>query len=303
MRIQQLRYLEKVVESGSMTQAAKELFIAQPTLSNAIKQLEKDVGITILARSSKGVVLTDDGQEFMQYARQILDQVDLLDRRYHEDASTPKIFSVSAQHYAFAVDAFVHLLREIGKDDYQATFKETKTYDAIDDVANLRSEVGIVYLSEYNHQVLQGVFSEKDLLFFPLYKTSPYVFLCKSHPLAKKKLIRLKDLLPYPKLAYDQGKHNSFYYWEETLADRKSPKSIMVSDRATLFNLLIGLNGYTISSGIINADLNGDQIIARPLAYDEYIQIGYIINRHHHLSPTAEKYIELLKESISKHHN
>lgn len=300
MKLQQLRYLQKVVALGNITEAAKELFIAQPTLSAAIKQLEKEMGITILVRGKKGVSLTKDGQEFMQYAQQVLDQVDLLDRRYHGESTAPKIFSVAAQHYAFAVDAFVHLLKEIGPSDYQASLKEMRTYEVIEDVAQLKSEVGIIYLSHYNRQVLTSNFKEKKLLFTPLFKAKPHVFLYKKHPLANKRQLTLKDLLPYPKLSYDQGRHNSFYYWEETLADQPSPRSIIVSDRATLFNLAIGLNGYTISSGIINADLNGDDIIARPLVSDEYIELGYLVNQLHHLSPIANQYIGLLKTSIQK---
>ena len=300
MRIQQLLYLQKVVALGNMTEAAKELFIAQPTLSSAIKQLEKEMGITILIRGKKGVSLTEDGREFMQYAQQILDQVQLLERRYGDQSSAPKIFSVAAQHYAFAVDAFVQLLKEIGHSDYQASLKEMRTYEVIEDVANLHSEIGIVYLSRYNRQVMENSFQEKELSFTPLFKAHPHVFLYRNHPLAGKKSISLADLLPYPKLSYDQGQHNSFYYWEETLADQHSPKSIIVSDRATLFNLAIGLNGYTISSGIINADLNGDDIIARPLISDEYIEIGYLTNRLHQLSSIGQKYLGYLRESIEK---
>ena len=300
MRIQQLLYLQKVVALGNMTEAAKELFIAQPTLSSAIKQLEKEMGITILIRGKKGVSLTEDGREFMQYAQQILDQVQLLERRYGDQSSAPKIFSVAAQHYAFAVDAFVQLLKEIGQSDYQASLKEMRTYEVIEDVANLHSEIGIVYLSRYNHQVMENSFQEKELSFTPLFKAHPHVFLYRNHPLAGKKSISLADLLPYPKLSYDQGQHNSFYYWEETLADQHSPKSIIVSDRATLFNLEIGLKGYTISSGIINADLNGDDIIARPLISDEYIEIGYLTNRLHQLSSIGQKYLGYLRESIEK---
>lgn len=303
MRIQQLEYLKKIVETGNMTQAAKELYISQPSLSTAIKQLEKEMNIKILNRSQKGVVLTDEGSEFMQYAQQILDQVQLMNYRYKEDMKPQKIFGVSAQHYAFAVDAFAKLLKEIAKDDYQASLKEMRTYEVLQDVANLKSEIGIIYRSSYNTQVINSTLSDLQLEFTPLFKTTPHVFLYKNHPLASKEIITLEDLLPYPKLSYDQGQHNSFYYWEEVLADRTSPKSIIVSDRATLFNLLLGLNGYTISSGIINADLNGDDIIARPLKSDEHIEIGYVISKMHHLSKIGEKYLELLTESINKNAN
>ncbi|MBT8858841.1 LysR family transcriptional regulator [Lactobacillus delbrueckii subsp. bulgaricus] len=286
MRIQQLLYLQKVVALGNMTEAAKELFIAQPTLSSAIKQLEKETGITILIQGKKGVSLTEDGREFMQYAQQILDQVQLLERRYGDQSSAPKIFSVAAQHYAFAVNAFVQLLKEIGQSDYQASLKEMRTYEVIEDVANLHSEIGIVYLSRYNRQVMENSFQEKELSFTPLFKAHPHVFLYRNHPLAGKKSISLADLLPY--------------YWEETLADQHSPKSIIVSDWATMFNLEIGLSGYTISSGIINADLNGDDIIARPLISDEYIEIGYLTNHLHQLSSIGQKYLGYLRESIEK---
>ncbi|MDO4814637.1 MAG: LysR family transcriptional regulator [Gemella sp.] len=301
MRIQQLEYLIKIIETGNITQAAKELFISQPSLSNAIKDLEKEMNIIIFNRGQKGVNLTKDGEEFLQYAKQIMAQINLVNHRYKEELRPKKIFSVSGQHYAFVVDAFVKLLNKLNKDDYQASLKELRTYEVIEDIANLKSEIGVIYKSNYNRKVIESILKEKSLTFTSLHKTKPYVFIQSNHPLSNKKTINLDDLIPYPKFAYDQGTHNSFYYWEEILADISSPKTVIVSDRATLFNLLIGLNGYTISSGIINSDLNGDNIIAIPLNSDEVIELGYITNDMHSLSEIGQEYLDILNQSIKEH--
>lgn len=301
MRIEELQYFMKVVEVGNMTQAAKDLFISQPSLSKAIANLEGEIGVKLFQRTAKGAILTNQGDEFLQYARQVLEQVDLLNHRYKEGVQANRIFSVSAQHYAFVVDAFVKLLKEMDADQYEATLKEERTFEVLDDVANLNSEIGVIYRSKYNQKVLEGAFNEKQLTFTPLFKTTPYVFIDKHHPLAKQPSIKLDDLVAYPRLSYEQGMHNSFYYWEEILADIPVPKRIIVSDRATLFNLLIGLNGYTISSGIINDDLNSPDILSIPLESDEVIELGYLTANRHQLSQIAETYIELLEDSIQRY--
>lgn len=298
MRIKQLEYLVKVAESPSITQAANELYISQPSLSHAIKELEEEMNVVLLNRSQKGVALTVQGEEFLSYARQILEQIDLLNRRFKEDQTPQRIFSVAGQHYAFVVDAFVKLLKDFEQEDYQASLKELRTYEVIEDVANLKSEIGVIYRSHYNHQVINAELKKHQLTFTSLIKVKPHVFIYKDHPLAAKTSIQLEDLLPYPKLSYEQGNHNSFYFWEEVLADYDSPKTITVSDRASLFNLAIGLNGYTISSGIINANLNGETIIARPLVSSEEIELGYLTSNLHRLRPIAEKYLVLLKECL-----
>lgn len=298
MRIKQLEYLVKIAETQSITKAASELFISQPSLSHSIKELEKEMNITILNRSQKGVKLTTQGEDFLSYARQVLEQVDLLNRRFKEDEAPQQIFSVAGQHYAFVVDAFVRLLKQIDQQDYQASLKELRTFEVIEDVANLKSEIGVIYRSNYNRQVIDTQLRKNQLSFTPLVSVKPHVFIYREHPLATLDTITLSDLEPYPKLSYEQGNHNSFYFWEEVLADYASRKSITVSDRATLFNLAIGLNGYTISSGIINEDLNGENIIARPLVSSEVIEIGYITNNLHTLRPIAKTYLELLKERL-----
>lgn len=299
MNIKQLEYLVKVAQTQSITKAAEELYISQPSLSHAIKELESEMNITIFHRSQKGVILTTQGEEFLTYARQILEQISLLNRRYKEHEAPQQIFSVAGQHYAFVVDAFVRLLRRYEQTNYQASLKEMRTYEVIEDVANLKSEIGVIYRSHYNVQVINAELKNKHLSFKPLIKVKPHVFIYREHPLATKETIKLTDLEPYPKLSYDQGQHNSFYFWEEVLADYSSPKTIIVTDRATLFNLAIGLNGYTISSGIINADLNGDDIVARPLESSEEIELGYITNDMHTLRPIAQDFLILLQERIN----
>lgn len=299
MRIQQLDYLIKIAETQSITQAAKELYISQPSLSNAMKELEKEMSITLFQRSSKGVILTSEGEEFLSYARQIHEQVELMEQRYIKKERPKRIFSIASQHYAFVVDAFVRLLKKLDESDYQATLKELRTYEVIEDVSTLKSELGVIYLSKYNRQVIQGVLKEQNLSFTHLHFADPHIFIHRGHPLAEKESITLDDLAPYPKLSYEQGQYNSFYYWEEVLADHLSPKSIIVSDRATLFNLVIGLNGYTISSGIINSDLNQEEIIARKLESTEELEIGYITNDLHELSPIAIQYLDLLRVCLA----
>ncbi|MFD1417179.1 LysR family transcriptional regulator [Companilactobacillus keshanensis] len=298
MRIQQLEYLETIVKMGSINEVAKKLYLTQPSLSNAIKELEKEMGIKILKRSKLGVSLTNEGREFMIYSRQVLDQVQLLEGRYQKQVVRKQAFSVSAQHYAFVVHAFVQLIKTVDAEEYQFTLRETETENILSDLTNFKSEIGILYLNHFNERVMEKLFKEKDLVFTPLFKALPHVFVGRQNPLTKKTKVSLDDLVNYPYLSYEQGENNSFYFSEEILSTLDHKKSIKVSDRATIFNLMVGLNGYTISSGIISSALNDDKIVAIPLDVDDSMTLGWLKPRQLKLSPIAETYLEMLKQHI-----
>ena len=301
MTLQQLRYIVMIVKCGSITEAAKQLFITQPSLSTAVKELEKELGIEIFYRTTKGISLSADGTEFLSYARQILEQTELMEQRYLGKKPSKQLCSISTQHYAFAVNAFVDLLLEINVDEYEFTLRETRTYEIIEDVKNLRSEIGIIYFSDFNEKVLNKLLKENHLVFNPLFEADPHVFISSKHPLAPNESVTLEDLDDYPFLAFEQGEYNSFYFSEEILSTVPRKKTIHVSDRATLFNLLIGLNGYTICSGVLSRDLNGENIISVPLITAERMSIGWIANEKSHLSTLALDYIEKLNKFICEY--
>lgn len=221
-----------------------------------------------------------------------------MEQRYMGKKPSKKLCSISTQHYAFAVNAFVELLSDLDIDEYEFTLRETRTYEIIEDVKNLRSEIGIIYFSNFNEKVLNKILKENHLVFNLLFEAAPHIFVSSKHPLAKKASVTLEDLDDYPFLAFEQGKYNSFYFSEEILSTVPRAKTIYVSDRATLFNLLIGLNGYTICSGVLSRDLNGDNIISIPLITDERMRIGWIANEKSHLSSLALEYISKLKKWI-----
>ena len=300
MTLQQLKYVIEVARSRSISKAAQNLFISQPSLSNALKELEKEMGIIIFSRTNKGIVITPEGTEFLGYARQVVEQAELLENRYANTQSPQQNFSVSAQHYAFAVSAFVRLLEEYDREEYEFTLRETKTYEIIDDVKNLRSEIGILYVNEFNKKVIRKFLREGNLMFHELFEAKPHVFISSKNPLVKQDYVTLSDLRTFPYLSFEQGDYNSFYFSEEILSTLSRPKNIRVSDRATLFNLLIGLNGYTISTGVISHELNSEDIVAVPLKVDERITIGYITHKNVTNSTLANVYIQYLKESIAE---
>lgn len=296
LTLQQLKYVLEVASKGSMNEAARSLFISQPRLSNAIKELEKDIKITIFIRTNRGVTVTNKGAEFLGYARQVLQQFNMLEEKYLSEKPAKQHFSISTQHYTFAANAFVELVKEFGASEYEFTLRETKTYEIIEDVKNLRSELGIIYLSNYNESVLLKLLKERDLTFSELFTAKPHVFISKRHPLANKESIKLEELDDYPCLSFEQGEYNSFYFSEEVLSTRSVKKSIKVSDRAAIVNFMIGLDGYTISSGVFPKYLHGDDIIAVPLNVDELIRVGIIQHRDVTLSRLGEIYVAALKK-------
>ncbi|HLR52052.1 MAG TPA: LysR family transcriptional regulator [Candidatus Avamphibacillus sp.] len=296
MTLQQLKYALEVASKGSMSEAARSLFISQPRLSNAIKELEKEIKITIFIRTNRGITVTNEGAEFLGYARQVLQQFNMLEEKYLSEKPAKQHFSISTQHYTFASNAFVELVKEFGASEYEFTLRETKTYEIIEDVKTLRSELGIIYLSNYNESVLLKLLKERDLTFSELFTAKPHVFISKSHPLADKESINLEELDDYPCLSFEQGEYNSFYFSEEILSTRSVKKSIKVSDRAAIVNFMIGLDGYTISSGVFPKYLHGDDIIAVPLNVDELIRVGIIQHKDVTLSRLGKIYVDAIKK-------
>lgn len=295
MTLTQLKYAVEVAAAGTISKAAENLYITQPSLTASIRELEQEYGVQIFKRTNKGVVVTSEGEEFLGYARQVMTQTRLMEERYLGTAPVRHRFCVSTQHYSFAVEAFVALLKKYGGEEYDFRIRETQTYEIIEDVAKQKSEVGILYLNSFNEKVLRKLFRQHQLRFDTLFTARPHIFISQDNPLACKKTVTLRDLEPYPRLSYEQGDHNAFYFSEEILSTRESRKDIMVRDRATLFNLLIGLNGYTICSGVINEKLNGQNIKAVPLDVEDFMEIGYLTHRKIVPGRFAEQYIEELK--------
>ncbi|MGY5487518.1 LysR family transcriptional regulator [Paenibacillus sp. ALE2] len=300
MTLQQLKYVIEVTNRGSMNEAAKRLFISQPSLSNAIRDLEEEIHITIFERTNKGISLSKEGVEFLGYARQVVEQAELLENRYLDAKPSPQHFAVSTQHYAFAVNAFVNLVNQYGQDEYELALRETKTHEIIQDVKSLRSEIGILYLNEFNAKVINKLLKDANLQFNSLFTAKPHIFISANNPLSRQSSVTIDQLHPYPYLSFEQGEYNSFHFSEEILSTLSHPKSIHVNDRATLFNLLIGLNGYTISTGVISADLNGNEIISVPLECGESINVGWICHKNVALSKLATVYVEALHEAIGE---
>ena len=298
MTLQQLRYITMVAEKGTISEAAKELFISQPSLTNAIRELEQEMQVTIFHRTNKGVTITAEGDEFLAYARQILDQVGLMQERYLNVNERNPRFSVSCQHYSFAVNAFVDVIRQFGVNQYDFTLRETETHEIIEDVSTMKSEIGVLYTCPKNEEVIMKMIRQNNLEFKELFVAKPHVFISYHHPLAYKKTLTLKDLEDYPYLSFEQGEYNSFYFSEEVLSTLDRKRNIKVRDRATLFNLLIGLNGYTVSTGIISKELNGETIISVPLLVDEIMKVGTITQKNMILSRYGEAYMEALKKHI-----
>lgn len=298
LTLQQLRYITEVVECGSINAASQNLYVAQPALSKAIKDAEAELGIEIFNRTNRGITLTKDGMEFVGYARQILEQVNLLEGRYSNQASNNiGKLSISSQHYAFGVKAFVDLVEEYAEDEYEFTLRETRTAEIIEDVKSFRSELGILYLSNFNNRVISKAIADAGLEFVPLFEAKPHIFVGEGHPLAGETLVRPEQLEDFTRYSFEQGANNSFFFSEEPLSNLPHKKQITYSDRGTLSNLLTNFNGYTIATGVLSDEMNAG-IVAIPLECDEVMTVGYIHQAAHELTPLAKLYIQKLRAYI-----
>ncbi|HIY23183.1 MAG TPA: LysR family transcriptional regulator [Candidatus Brachybacterium merdigallinarum] len=297
--LQQLRYFVEVAAEGSLTAAADLLHVSQPTMSTAMKDLERRVGRALLRRSVRGAALTEDGIEFLGYARQVVEQAELLEQRYLGRPPSRRLLAVSAQHYSFVVEAFVRMVKASQAAKYAFTLRETRTADIIEDVRTLRSDIGVLYRSDFNRQVIDKLLRDSDLAFTPLFLAHPHIFVARTNPLASRRRVTLDDLEHLPRLTFDQGTDNSFYFAEEILSTRSAAQDIRVSDRATIFNLMIGLDGYTISTGIVSDDLD-PSIIAVPLDVDERIEIGWIGLASVPLTGQAGRFVAEMRDVVAE---
>ena len=301
MTLQQLKYVTTIANIGSISEAAKRLFVSQQSLNKAIKELEKEMGITIFDRTNKGITVSKEGERFLGYARQVLEQAALLEEQYKSQSGGKKQFSVSTQHYSFAVNAFVELLKGAEIDQYDVSLRETQTYEIIDDVAHMKSEIGLLYYNDFNRPVLEKLIHTNELTFTELFTAHPHIFIGKTHPLAHKEVVSMDELEEYPYISFEQGDHNSFYFSEEIFSTVVRPKHIRVRDRASLFSLLLGLDGYTVSSGVIDKEVNGENIISVPLAEEGLMHIGYITNNKMQRSRLGQEYIHALEQYVSNY--
>ncbi len=297
MTLQQILYAITISDFGSMNKAAEALFISQPTLTNSIKELENEVGITIFRRSGRGTILTAEGEEFLVYARQLYQQYELINKKYTDPSNIKRKFGVSSQHYSFAVKAFVETAKQFDMQKYEFAMREEKTMDVINDVSQLKSEIGLLYLNDFNEKVITKILRDNDLEFHPLIDCKAYVYIWKNHPLAKNKSISFSELKDYPCLSFEQGEKGSFYLAEEILSTNEYPQTIKATDRSTMLNLMVGLNGYTLCSGIICEELNGSDYIAVPFRSDDdnpnqIMKIGYILKKDNPLSKIGKTYID-----------
>lgn len=300
MTLSQIIYALKIAECGSMNKAAEALFMSQPTLTAAMRELENEIGITIFTRTGRGTVATPDGEEFLLYARQLYQQYELLNERYSNMANVRRKFAVSSQHYSFVVKAFAETAKQFDMQKYDFAMREEKTFEVINDVSLLKSEIGVLYLNDFNKKIIDKILRDNNLEFFELVECKAYVYLYKNHPLAANKNISFAQLKPYPCLSFEQGEQSSFYFAEEILSTNEYPQTIKVTDRSTMLNLMVGLNGYTLCSGIICEELNGNDFVTVPFEADEEnpnqtMKIGYILKKDLPLSKTGEVFIKELR--------
>jgi len=304
MTLNQLHYIITIAESGSMNKAAEKLYVTQPSLTSALRELENELGITIFHRSGRGVTLTNDGAEFLLYAREIYGQFENVIAKYQGTGGMKQKFGVSTQHYSFAVKAFVELVESFDMTKYDFALRETKTREVIDDVANMKSEIGIIYLSDFNRRAITKILRQNTLQFTHLIDCDAYVYLWKDHPLADRASLSFDDLKDYPNMTFDQGDASTLYFAEEIFSDNDYPRKVQVNDRATMLNLMKGIQGYTLCSGIICEELNGDDCIAVPFQDDsetssKAMEIGYITKKNSILSNLATRYIEELRRYLN----
>ncbi len=293
MTIQQCKYILKIAQCGSLNEAAKQLYVAQSSLSVSVKSLEQELNIEIFRRAGGGVHLTEAGVEFVQYARRLVEQSDLILDRFTENRQLCHL-NISTQHYDFVADVFGKLLNETHESHYRFSLREMKTYDVIRETELGFCDIGILAIKDKDRGIMERFIAGKGLTFAPILKALPHVFLRKEHPAAKADVITLEALKDYPYVSYEQGEHSSSFFTEE-IAGACSDKQVEISDRASLMNVLLASDCYTLGTGIMPSLLNCDRIVSIPLESDDFYIIGTVMRADRKPSDLAEKFSEMLK--------
>ena len=299
MTIQQCKYVLEILKKGSFNEAAKTLYIAQSSLSTAVKSLESELNIKIFERSNNGVCLTSDGAEFVRYASQIIEQNDFILAKYKSEQRYQKLY-IATQHYDFVADIFGKMLNTVTDDSYKISLIETKTYNVINDVENGYCDIGIIAIKNTDFDIMKRILINKKLNFTPLFKTSPHVFVRKEHPVCNQNILTYTQLMQYPFVSYEQGNHNVSFFTEEIMESIDVKKHIEISDRASLMNVLMTTDSYTIGTGIMPSALNEGKIISIPLESSSYYNIGYIFHTDRKCSDLTAHFINMLEELVEQ---
>jgi len=302
MTLQQVLYALTIADCGSMNKASEKLFIVQPTLTSAIQELENELGLTIFLRTRKGVIPTPEGAEFLNDIRNFYTHYNTVIQKYEGEGDYKRKFGVSTQHYSFAVKAFTEMAKKYDMKEFDFAIRETQTKKVLTDVGSLKSEIGVLFMSSRNRKAIEKIMKDEELEFHPLIKCRAYVYLWGAHPLANKKTISFEQLEPYPCLSFEQDEEE-YYFAEEILSENVYPQTIKVTDRSTMLNLMVGLNGYTLCSGIISSDLNGDGYVVVPFKEDDenpnsIMEIGYVTKKNSMLSRLGEEYVGELNKYL-----
>ena len=294
MTIQQCKYVLKILDCGSFSQAASQLFVAQSSLSVSIKALEKELNIKIFERSGTGVCLTPEGSEFIRYAQQLVAQSNFISNRYYTQTPNSRLF-VSTQHYDFVADIFSELVNETTEAQYRFSLREMKTYDVIKETENAYCDIGVLAIKSSDTGIMERYLSKKNLCFSTVLKASAHIYVRADHPLARFPRIIPEQLQNYPVLSYEQGKHSSSFFTEELISGY-SKQQVEISDRASLMNVLLATHCYTVGTGFMPSMLNSGRIVSIPLASDGYYNIGYITRNDRTLSPLAHRFADKLQQ-------
>ena len=299
MTIQQCKYVLEILKKGSFNEAAKTLYIAQSSLSAAVKSLESELNIKIYERSNNGVCLTSDGAEFVRYASQIIEQNDFILAKYKSVQRYQKLY-IATQHYDFVADIFGKMLNTVTDDSYKISLIETKTYNVINDVENGYCDIGIIAIKNTDFDIMKRILINKKLNFTPLFKTSPHVFVRKEHPVCNQNILTYTQLMQYPFVSYEQGNHNVSFFTEEIMESIDVKKHVEISDRASLMNVLMTTDSYTIGTGIMPSALNEGKIISIPLESSSCYNIGYIFHADRKCSDLTAHFINMLEDLVEQ---
>ncbi len=302
MTLLQMSYLLETERCGSINRAAQSLFISQSALSNAIAEVERELGITVFHRSNRGITLTDEGRELLSQITPIVERSRKISRYYSERKAENRVhLSIAAQRYPFCVKAFVEFLRMVEEPRAEVRLKEMEMSAVIGEVSAQQSDLGIIFLSDLTEHFILRILQEKHLTFTPLVSLRPHVFMRKEHPLAGQQTVTMEQLRRYPSVAFTQADSN-LNYAEEVVVGTAADfdQVVYVSDRATIYSVIAHTNCVSTGSGVLPEGFGHEQVIAVPLQSQQEMRLGYITLQGVPLSDKGQEFVEILRKIMAE---
>ena len=296
MTLKQILYVRAVSKAGSIGKAAEALFISQSSLSESIQNLEREYDMVLFERTSRGISLTRQGEEFLKDTQLLSNIYQNLDDKYKNRKSDREHFCVSSLHHVSGIDAFEHIVSQPKNQKYHLGYFEGNMDQVLQDVETNRSDVGVLFFTSDSRSTIIKACNRRNIFFQHMKYDLLHIYVHKTHPLAGRGSVTLAEIQQHPFISYEECHPSSARFTPTRRQWDPQQQIISVSDRAMAYSVLALGSAYVTGSGYLTQEDCRRSLVTAPITDLGQIEIGYICNPARALSELALEYIEWLKK-------